>query len=174
MRLSFAIVVGCLLWVSAAAAESWADMLGLTAPVTVLSCGSCLDGGSVKGTLVDANGLYYAFFVDHAARMVSLVEDPESTNADTGAVGKARTPEGGWYVGADYNTGKAELLAPTDRRIVAIRMLLWDWLDRVASPDEQAHLRTIDARHVPRDSCGVTSKTYATKWFVANSRGTLR
>ena len=174
MRHMVLTVIWCLFWGTACASEAWEAMLGLTAPVSVVSCGMCLDGGSIKGTLVDASGKYYGFFIDHAMRSGLKAGEQCSAHPDTGSVHPVRPPTGRWYVGADFNTGKAEMLEPSDRRIKAVRMVLVKWLDRVASPEEQARLRTIAMRDVPRDSCGVTSIHFSTKWFVANSGATLQ
>ena len=152
MRMSFLVL---LLILSAAPSYSEggaAQLVGLKEPVDVLACGMCADGGSTKGTLCDATGVEYHFFIDY---------------------GLVSTTRGRWYVGADYNTKNAELLDPEDPRIPAIQAILRDWLDRVASPEDQERLRALDwpvpAPSEPREQ----RLQNEAKWFVAHMMGKL-
>lgn len=124
-----------------------AAVLGLTNPVSIASLGGCPDGGSTKGTLVDASGKEYHFFIDRRL--------------------KTKTYER-WYVGADMNTGKAELLAEADGRIGAIHGIVVAWLHRVTTPEERSRLAKLDQAPTPDKKLSVEAKLREhAKWFIA-------
>ena len=152
MRLLLLVPILALAAAPSRAGERTAKLLGLREPVDVVDCGMCLDGGSTKGMLRDANGAEYHFFIDR-----------RFTTKDRNR----------WYVGADFNTGRAEPIGHGDWRKNAIRQILSDWLDRVASSADQEHLRTLDSpEHFP----GESSRDMifeSTKWYVATTEGTL-
>ena len=106
-----------------------AEGIGLVSPVSVLSFAKCADGGSLKGVLQDANGTQYHVFIQCQFR--SLVTEIERAQP---------VPPRKWYVGADWNSGEAELLPIGDKRIAKITAVLLEWVDREMTPDEQEHL----------------------------------
>ena len=102
--------------------QAAASLLGLVEPVAVGNAGKCPDGGSTKGYLVDANGKEYHFFIDF---------------------GLGSKNPGRWYVGEDFSTGKATMLADEDPRRQAILTLLIAWINNTLSEKEQAALRAL-------------------------------
>jgi len=100
-----------------------ASLVGLTPPVDVFMVGGCPDGGSTKGTLVDAEGKEYHFFVDRGLQTKTY---------------------GRWYVGADINTGNAVMIPKGDGREEAIRQLCVAWVDREYTRAEQTRLLELE------------------------------
>ena len=103
-------------------AQAVAAKIGLSAPVNVDYWGKVADGGSQKGELVDKDGKFYPIF-----RQRALSKDVELK----------------WYVGEDWNSGRAEYLPPGDERIDAIVNLLIDWVDRTVPYEEQLRIREL-------------------------------
>jgi len=125
-----------------------AAVLGLTNPVSVASIGGYPDGGSTKGKLVDENGKEFHFFIDRRLKTKTY---------------------GRWYVGADINTGKAELLAEADGRIGAIHGIVVAWLHRVTTPEERSRLVKLDRPPEPEKDLSIEAKLREhAKWFVAH------
>ncbi|MBT3296915.1 MAG: hypothetical protein HN919_01440 [Verrucomicrobia bacterium] len=124
-----------------------AAVLGLTNPVSVASLGGCPDGGSTKGTLVDANKKEYHFFIDRRL--------------------KTKT-HGRWYVGAEINSGKAELLAESDGRIGAIHAVVVSWLHRVTTPEKRSRLAKLNRAPQFEKKLPIEAQLREhAKWFIA-------
>ena len=113
----------------------------------MVSIGYCLDGGSTKGTLKDATGLELHFMLDN---------------------GMSSTTRGRWYIGEDYNSGKAELLEKDDEQIDAISAICIEWVKRVTTPSELERLVRIERDSIPQEASSMEEhyQRYVVRFFM--------